>query len=152
MAKQMERAVRMANTSPRGLAVLNFIKEPKSIEALISAADRGVPPISSLSRMLCDRFGIETFTAMAVRQLVGVTARAVLEERGYVVVRRGARIARDPLFTSGAIYAKQNVPPPEEAPLLARLVDALSADELWWIRRYVSERLTTLGLHSERAE
>jgi len=152
MGRQMQRAIRMANSIEGGLAVLAFIKQPDAVEALLSAVDRGVPPVSAISRKLCDHFGEETFRPMAMRQLAGVTVRALLDEYGYVVVKRGTRISRDPLFTSGALYAKQNVPPPAEAPLLGRLVDALSVDELRWVMTYVGEHLKALGRHPEDAE
>lgn len=76
--------------------------------ALVAAADRGVPPVSAVSKGLSEKFP-QAMKAAPVRQFVGTAVKAVLVEAGYEVQQTGVRLPRDPVFTTGSVYRKATV-------------------------------------------
>lgn len=103
MRKSMTRARRSAPAVCRGPEILEFLLSDEARKALKGAANRGEPPVTSISEMLRKRFGTD-MRPPAVRQFAGLVIRAILEEEGFRVAETGVRISRDPIFRTGAVY------------------------------------------------
>ena len=40
-----------------------------------------------------------------MKQSIGISVRAVLEEEGFHVIEKGVRLKKDPIFRTGSVYA-----------------------------------------------
>ena|SRR3984957_9361366 len=132
------RAGALARNLEKGPYVTGFLRRPNIADLLVAAAEDGIPSVGAISQALCDEFGAETFATMRMRQLVGVAIRPVMEERGFVVVKRGVPISGDPIFKTGAVYGRASRGSSPGTSLLKRFIDTLSEPELRWIDGYVS--------------
>jgi len=98
-----------------------------------AASDRGRPAVAAVSAELAARFGAAA-RSRAFRQLVGQIIAQLMRAEGYQLADVGVRLARDPLFATGARYARPEGAAAAAAPatveLLRRLVGTLSQAEL----------------------
>lgn len=99
----LARLKRSAQAFPNGPAIFELILANKP--ALVTAADEGLPPVSSISAELKRRFAADVALS-PVRQFIGSVIKAVLVDAGYEVHQTGVRLPRDPVFTTGSIYRK----------------------------------------------
>lgn len=111
-------------------------------DVLEDAAKEGKVPVASISGSLLRILGGELVNP-SLKQFIGLCVVAILEERGYSVVRPRVRLRDDPVFGVGALFsrwptAKRTV----SDTLLQRFVDALSPDELLAAEKLVRARLT----------
>jgi hypothetical protein len=138
----MIRARRMTRSVRGGQEVLNYLQTPEARVLLTQAAERGIPPVTAVSHKLTELLGSDVFESMLMRQFCGLVARAVLEEEGFVLSKPGVRVRNDPVFMSGAVYAKRvGSAPQERDSLLKRILDSLSIQELRWVALYVATQL-----------
>jgi hypothetical protein len=141
----MGRVLRLAQSQSakgnKGLEVLSYLQRPESVQALLQAAEHRLTPVTAVSQSLREQFGPATFTPPIMRQLVGLAVRAILEEHGFVLIKRGAQLPNDPIFRSGALYAKRSRGASKDVPLLKRLIDSLSIAELRWVADYAAKQL-----------
>jgi hypothetical protein len=144
MSQRASRAQALARKLEKGPHVTGFLRRPDIADLLVAAAEDRVPSVAAISRALCSEFGAETFATVAMRQLVGVAIRPVMEERGFIVVKRGVPISGDPIFKTGAIYGRASRGSSPDISLLKRFIDTLSEAELRWVDGYVS------GLQQDR--
>jgi hypothetical protein len=135
------RAGALADKIHRGRAIEAFIGRPENVKRMVAASQKGVQPVSAISGPLCQEFKRETFDDNpAARQFVGVVIRPLMEQEGFVVIKRNVPLRGDPLFKSGALYGRPGKMSSPKAPLLKRFVDALSAQELDWVASYVAKQ------------
>lgn len=117
---------------------------------LEDAARKGVVPVSVISGPLRQLLGQE-LNNPTLKQYVGLCVVAVLEDRGYTVVRPRVRIANDPVFGVGAFFSRQTAHNQSvDATLLQRFVDALSFEELTVAEKLIRARLTLQSSSSRR--
>jgi hypothetical protein len=140
--RDMTRVQRMANGIPAGPAILRFLCSTDGRQRLTEAAARGTPPVAGISRRLLEAVGTDALKSTVAKQFVGLVARAVLAQAGYVPIRSGVRVRHDPVFTAGAAYAKRFAAQPQsDDGLLKRLLDGLTSDEMRWALVYLRQRL-----------
>jgi hypothetical protein len=125
----MRRAWRAATAVTLGPEILEFVAEPETRARLVSHARRGLAPVTAVSEELCRRFGDEAVTIPAVKQSIGISVRAVLEEEGYRVIEKGVRLKKDPIFRTGSVYAAIETQPIKTKELLETMLAALSDTE-----------------------
>lgn len=142
--KLWTRAARMAKSDPNRRLVWDFLRRDHTA-TLVTAADLGAVPVTAISTALLERFGAEVLDPPSMRQFIGIAVSAILQEEGFIVDRTGVRLRGDPLFGAGALFERAGVAPVErENSLLARLIDALDAEELRFAERRIGERLMNL--------
>jgi hypothetical protein len=126
-SKAMRRAVRSARAVTGGARILAFIKDAKTRQQLITAAESGVPPITAISRRLAELVGAKYVKLPPVKQFAGVCVRAVLEEAGFQVAAKGVRVSHDPVFRTGSTY--ERIPVASKPTFLKRLVQSMTDEE-----------------------
>lgn len=132
----------MAQGRAEGLKVYECLRTPELRDCIVRAAAAGDPPVGAVSAKLVELLGVGAFRPMYMKHLVGLTVRDVLTEEGFKLIRRGVRLHGDPIFKAGATYARApQRAPPGNYPLLERMLDGLSADELRWVAEYAQTRL-----------
>src|SRR5215204_2573049 len=126
----MNRARRSARAILHGPELLDLVTNPTVRKMLITAAEAGHPPVTAISGDFQKLIGHTDAKLTPVRQFVGLSVRAVLEEEGFEVAETGVRLSNDPVFRSGAVYRRAATP--AETPssdLLQRFVHALTDEE-----------------------
>lgn len=101
-------------------------------EAIVAAAERGVPPVTAVSAILKKKFPSD-MKAATVRQFVGTVIKAVLEKRGFEILQTGVRLPKDPVFSTGSVYRKA-VPVADEGEAAVRdafahMVNGMTLDQ-----------------------
>jgi hypothetical protein len=124
----MQRATRMATAVPNGPAILETLKAER--QTLIAAAEQSRPPVAAVSEILVNTHG-EVVRKKLVRQFIGLSAGAILNEAGYRVAYTGVRIKGDSIFLTGSVYQRRvdDVDAPKAQDVLERLMKALTPDE-----------------------
>jgi hypothetical protein len=138
MAIRSSRASALAGQIAQGRDIEAFIHRPEIAKRLVEASEDGVPAVSGISGLLSEEFGLKTFANPATRKFVGVVIRPVMEQRGFLVVKRNVPVRGDPIFKSGAVYGRPRHMSPPRTPLLKRFLDCLSESELDWVASYVA--------------
>ena len=105
-SKAMRRAVRSARAVLHGVRILEFIRDPRTRQKLIAAAETGTPPTTAISSRLAELVGARDVKLQPVKQFAGVCVRAVLEEEGFQVAAKGVRVSNDPVFRTGSTYGQ----------------------------------------------
>jgi hypothetical protein len=143
--RAMNRVQRMARLVPAGALILDFMQSAQGRRPLAEAAARGIPPIAAVSKLLIDLVGADALKPTLVKQFCGLAARAVLAQEGFVPIQSGIRIRNDPVFSTGAVYAKRLVSRADkDDQLLKRILDGLSEEEMRWADSYLQQRLREL--------
>lgn len=139
----MDRAQNSAAANPLKARILQLVIEHSAV--LEDAARNGVVPVSAISGPLHIALGAE-LNNPTLKQYVGLCVVAVLEDRGYKVIRPRVRIKNDPLFGVGALFGREAARGPQsEDSLIYRILDALSVPELMSAEQYIRTRLSTLS-------
>ncbi len=139
----LTRAQNSAASSPVRRKVFDAVLE--HADDLEDAARSGIVPVSAISDFLRQMLGDELDNS-TLKQYVGLCVVAVLEERGYSVVRPRVRIANDPVFGVGALFSRQPAQTKDlGSALLHRFVDVLSIEELTVAGKLIQARLTLLS-------
>jgi hypothetical protein len=135
------RAIRMQQAVPRGPELYRYLAIERRAD-LIEAADRGVMPLTAVSAGLLDTFGATAVAPATVKRFLGLVCSAILAEAGFQLAKTGTRVRADPVFVSGAVYRRNlERSHASPSPLLKRLIDSLSDDELSWAASYIRERI-----------
>jgi hypothetical protein len=150
--RTMKRVRRMASAVPSGQLILEFLQTPEARKLLREAAESGRPPIGAISPKLTELIEPDVLKLMLVKQFCGLATRAVLVQEGFVPSQIGVRV-RDPVFTSGTVYAKRVGKKPKSTEnLLKRVLDTLSLEELQWAASYLAQRIDLLDSLGSRRE
>ena len=142
------RATRTAEATPLGEGLARFFSSADIEQLLVEAAQRGDPPVSAVSAELIQKLPGITTDAQAKRT-VGLFVSAVLAKHGYSPTRSHVRL-RDPLFTTGSEYGKQDVAPAEPDSFLQRFAAALSAEEAATLVACIAERFPKIKLPTRK--
>lgn len=143
--RSMIRVRRMARAVPMGAPILDFMSSAEGRRRLTQAAARGIPPVTAVSQSLVELMGAEALKSAVVRQFCGLVTRAVLDEEGFVPIQAGVRIRNDAVFVTGSVYAKRvSSVPKSDDPVLKRMLDALTVDEMNWAADYLRQRIEEL--------
>jgi hypothetical protein len=128
--KSMSRARRSARAVLHGPEILAFVGTNKNRKLLVAAAEAGHPPVAAISSQLEKLVGLKDAKLLPVRQFVGLSVRAVLEEEGFEVADTGVRLSNDPVFRTGAVYRRAAaISVNGSSDLLQRFIDALTEEE-----------------------
>ena len=94
-------------TTPLGKRLWAFLNEHDNVIRMETASCLGRPAVEPLGPLVLDKFG-DKVREHRVKQMIGHMTRQILEARGYVVDRQGARITRpgNP-FSSGTRYTRR---------------------------------------------
>lgn len=128
-SKAMRRAVRSARAVLHGVRILEFIRDPRTRQKLVTAAETGAPPTTAISSRLAELVGAKDVKLQPVKQFAGVCVRAVLEEEGFQVAAKGVRVSNDPVFRTGSTYERIPVGTTKEVTFLTRLVQCMTDEE-----------------------
>lgn len=144
-SRAMTRAKRAAHTLNRGNEILEFLSQQAVRVSLIAAAEAGVAPISSVSKILKAKIG-DDITSLPVKSFVGICVRAILEEEGFEVVQKGVRISNDSVFRSGSVYRRVGTngvihQAGEIDKVVKGAIDTLTVDELQATLQYIQKRI-----------
>jgi hypothetical protein len=84
-----------------------------------------------------------------LKQFCGLATSAVLAQEGFVPTRLGVHVRGDPVFATGAVYAKriENEPKSSEN-LLKRMIDT----QMRWASSYLAQRIDALDSLPPRME
>ena len=128
---RLRRAQRSAKALIGGQKILDYLLAEPTKKLLIQAANDGVPPVSRISNGILSLAKTDGFDikALSIRQFIGTSIRAILEEEGYKTIEKGIRLPKDPVFTSGSIYGKCADVEPSEGTILERILENLTDSE-----------------------
>jgi hypothetical protein len=145
ISRTMDRARRSARAVLHGPELLELVTSRRCRRALIAAAEAGHPPVAAISADIEKLVGLKDAKLLPVRQFVGRSVRAVLEEEGFQVAETGVRLSNDAIFRTGAVYKRIETPPADSTPdLIHRMVDALTDEEALTARNLLTARLKTM--------
>jgi hypothetical protein len=102
-----------------------FVQRAEIREKLLARAAQGSQPIAAITDELLGAFP-SIATDMSQRRRFGLYIAAVLRDEGYVVRRSNVRM-RNKLFTSGAVFRREELSVPTD--LIRRIVASLTTDE-----------------------
>jgi hypothetical protein len=124
----MLRAERAATALPTGSKILETLNKERP--KLIAAAKLSRPPVASVSKILLEKHGAEIMET-PVRQFIGLSIRAILEEEGFEIAHTGVRINGDPVFRTGAVYRQKDSAGLDNATdeIFNRLIKVLTLEE-----------------------
>lgn len=126
----MRRAKRSARAVLHGPAILEFVGQPRTRRLLAAAAESGTPPVTAISTRLLELIGAVDAKLAPIKQFTGLCVRAVLEEEGFELAQTGVRVSNDPVFRTGSTYQRADVEKPGRSPLLNRIIDSLTDEEV----------------------
>jgi hypothetical protein len=130
ISKIMRRAQRSAPAVRDGSRILDFIGSANIRKRLVSTAESGAVPVTSISSDLQTLLGRDLAKRAPIKRFAGLCVRAVLEEEGFELVQTGVTVSKDPLFRTGSVY--QRLRTKEQEPgtdLLARFIESLTDGE-----------------------
>jgi len=131
VSKIMRRAQRSAPAVREGARILDFIRSANVRKRLVSAAESGSVPITSISSDLKELVGKKLAKLLPIKRFAGLCVRAVLEEEGFELVQTGVTVSKDPLFRTGSVYQRHETEEQEPASdLLARFIESLTDREV----------------------
>ena len=107
LSRSMQRVERSARALKRGQELLDLIRASGTRERLVKAADAGVPPVTAISADAVALVGKGAAKLSPIKQFMGLSVRAVLEEEGFELERTGVRVY-DPIFKRGSVYRRIN--------------------------------------------
>lgn len=138
----LARAQNSAASSPTRARALEYVI--KHATELEEAARSGVVPVSTISEGLSELLGSDLANP-ALKQYVGLCVVAVLEDRGYKVVRPRVRTKDDRNFGVGALFSREPARDPDGNPLLLRILETLSVPELMVAEEHIRRRLLSMS-------
>jgi hypothetical protein len=130
---------RSASALKDGVAILEWLQESEQRDALVKAAEAGLPSVAGISSALLTRFGGRA-TTMIIKQFVGRAVKHIMRDAGYEAADTGIKLPDDPVFSSGTRYSNREeaVHRNEKSPLLGRFVAMLTPAELRELRELVA--------------
>jgi hypothetical protein len=142
ISKIMRRAQRSAPAVREGSRILDFIRSANVRKRLVSAADSGSVPISSISSDLQELVGKNLAKLAPIKRFAGLCVRAVLEEEGFELVQTGVTVSKDPLFRTGSVYQRHETEEQEPSSDFAeRLNEFLTDREAARLLKLLKRRL-----------
>lgn len=87
--------------------IRDFVNEPRNVERMLAASDKGRPAVEPLQHDIDVQFGPFTSSPLLdwFRMRIGRETRYVMEANGYRLAQRGVYIGGE-VFTKGSRYEK----------------------------------------------
>ena len=127
MKNRMTQARRLAASTHLGSEILAFLERPEVIAKLKEAAAAGTQPVTAISLDLLASFP-SVIRDAALKRRTGFFISAILDAEGFDVLESNVR-AKNPVFSSAALFKKRSEATTTLTNLLSRLAAALTEDE-----------------------
>ena len=128
-SKAMRRAVRSARAVLHGVRILEFIRDPRTRQKLIAAAETRAPPTTAISSRLAELVGARDVKLQPVKQFAGSVFAQCLRRRAFKLQRKASASATTQFSGQARPMDEIPVETTEKVTFLTRLVQCMTDEE-----------------------